>query len=122
MKEFDLFRAVKDLLHNAKAINIPIKKNMNPADIKKIKALKQLQEKLSLLVDNWYTSEFVVELKKGGLTIAPLKANKLSKILFANAERVVFMSATVAAPVVSSARNDEAANYIVASNYVRWRP
>ena len=91
---------VCDLMRNAKSVVFPTRKNMNIAEIKRIKALKQLQEKLSLLMEHWHSSEFVVELKKGGLTISPLKANKLARIMFANADKIVFMSATIINPVI----------------------
>jgi ATP-dependent DNA helicase DinG len=84
-----------DLRESVITLNNTAKTRMSELEIKRYKALKQLKERLTLITNHWRTSEFIVELKKDGVCICPLKANKLSKVVFSYAERIVFMSATI---------------------------
>jgi ATP-dependent DNA helicase DinG len=60
--------------------------------------LTNLMNSLSLLVDSFYDSEYIVERLEYGVKFIPLKVDVLSKYLFDYAEKVVIMSATIIDP------------------------
>jgi Rad3-related DNA helicase len=89
-----------DLNSSLMTINPPNQKQMTLLEVKKHKAIRQLKDKVGLLMRYWYSSEFITELTKNGVCICPLKANKLSRLVFEPAKKIVFMSATIINPVV----------------------
>lgn len=68
---------------------------MTLAQVKKHKVLTNLNEQLKRIMNCWYSCEFIVELKDGGVSIAPLKSDSLARSLFCFGKKLVFMSATI---------------------------
>lgn len=57
--------------------------------------LKNLQEKTSLVLENWYKAEYIVEYDTHKATFTPLYVNSLANNIFRNSDTVILMSATI---------------------------
>ena len=60
--------------------------------------LTNLFNSLGLLSESFYDSDYIIERVEYGISFIPLKVDVLSKHLFAHAEKVVIMSATIIDP------------------------
>ena len=69
--------------------------NVGKHVINRAKGIKELIERLSLLIKFWNTAEFIVESDADGVNIAPLRINRLSDIMFRGISKVLLLSATV---------------------------
>lgn len=61
----------------------------------KMIALKNINNKLQLLISTWNDSEYIIERNDQIVTFTPLKVDKLSRYLFDHGKRVILMSATI---------------------------
>jgi Rad3-related DNA helicase len=57
-----------------------------------------LQRAVSLLVDTWYESEYIISTEDGIIKFIPFKVDKLAKMIFDCADHVIIMSATIIDP------------------------
>lgn len=89
-----------DLLAQVKAQMPHMKEGMTQFEVNKYKIFKRLAEKLTLMMNEWNTSEFIIELVGGGVNMSPMRANKLARGLISPADKVVFMSATIINPTI----------------------
>lgn len=66
-------------------------------DVKKAEylTLRNLNTKISTLLDNWNECEYVYEPTIKGINFTPLKVNNLSKYLFDYGKTIILMSATI---------------------------
>jgi len=62
---------------------------------KKMIELKNLHNKLQLLISSWNDSEYIIEKIDKLITFTPLKINKLTKHLFDYGTKIILMSATI---------------------------
>lgn len=70
----------------------------NQTELSKLIAAKNLYGQVKQVLEYWGKCEFVVEDNKTGVTISPLRVDKLSHVLFDHAEKVLLMSATIIDP------------------------
>lgn len=61
----------------------------------KMIALKNLNNKLQLLINTWNDSEYIIERNDQVVTFTPLKVDKLTKHLFDHGKKIILMSATI---------------------------
>ena len=57
--------------------------------------LQNLINKVALLIQTYYESQYIIEHSDTGVKFTPLKIDKLSNYLFRNADTVIFLSATI---------------------------
>ena len=62
---------------------------------KKMLGLKNLSNKLQLLVESWNNCEYLIEKKDMVTSFTPLKVDRLTKYLFDFGKKVILMSATI---------------------------
>jgi len=61
-------------------------------------SLKNVQNKISAIIETWNDSEYLYERDAKGISFTPLKINNLTRHLFDYADRVILMSATIIDP------------------------
>lgn len=61
----------------------------------KARIIKDMRDSLNAIITFWNESEFLIEKTKTGITVSPLKINKLAKIMFRGVDKVLFLSATI---------------------------
>jgi Rad3-related DNA helicase len=88
------------LLERIKEIDGTIKDNEKlttylEGEKKKMIGLKNLHNKLQLLISSWNDSEYIIEKVNQLITFTPLKINKLTKHLFDYGTKIILMSATI---------------------------
>lgn len=70
--------------------------NYLESEKKKMIALRNLNNKLQLLMESWQDCEYLIEKKNGNAIIfTPLKIDRLTKYLFNFGKKVILMSATI---------------------------
>lgn len=74
------------------------KNKASAAEVSRMLAAKNMHGQVKTVLDNWGACEYVAEKTKTGITISPLKVDKLSHHLFDNAHKVLLMSATIIDP------------------------
>lgn len=74
------------------------KKSPNSNDVARLTNAKTLHGQISTALDHWNQSEYLAERTKTGITVSPLRVDKLSKNLFDCADKVLLMSATIIDP------------------------
>ena len=74
------------------------KKPPSIGEMARLKALKNLFEKITHVIANWYSCEYVIELSGEKVTFVPLYVNTLSEHVFKHAEVIILMSATIIDP------------------------
>ena len=85
---------VDDLKNIINSLSKKVKSNTNEHKNELMK-LRELHNKIRLLIDTWHDSEYIVEKESTGISFTPLKVNKLSGRVFEHADKVVLMSATI---------------------------
>ena len=74
------------------------KKTPIASDVAKLTNAKTLHGQISTALENWNQCEYIAEKTKTGITVSPLKVDKLSKELFDCADKILLMSATIIDP------------------------
>ena len=71
------------------------KKRVSKALLNKAFGIKTIGEQIKRVINFWDDAEFIIELKTDGVTISPLKVNRIARLVFSGINHVVFMSATI---------------------------
>jgi len=64
----------------------------------KLRQYKQLQEKLSMVSQNWYNCEYIIEKDADAAHFIPLRICNLTEHIFKHAKKIILMSATIIDP------------------------
>lgn len=77
------------------AFNTKSNKRKLMSDINQLRQYKQLIERITLVVQNWFNSEYVIEYSAKEVKFTPLYVNVLAQQFFKEAETVILMSGTI---------------------------
>tara|TARA_R110000787_G_scaffold114620_3_gene224360 strand:+ start:1290 stop:2915 length:1626 start_codon:yes stop_codon:yes gene_type:complete len=68
---------------------------LKPAQLKRMKLLKNLQRKVQSVCENWTKCKYVIDPSAEQVSYTPLRVNYLSNHLFDHGEKIILMSATI---------------------------
>ena len=88
----ELYELIKEL---ESSIAKSRKRGASQTEINRMLTAKNLHGQVKTCLEHWSQCEYITEKTKTGITICPLKVDKLSHTLFDNAEKVLLMSATI---------------------------
>jgi len=93
----DLVDKLKDKQESLAALFNKHKNNKRllMSDFNKMRLYRNMYEKIILVTQNWYSTEYIIELEAKQVKFTPLNVNMLANLFFENSERVFLMSGTI---------------------------
>ena len=93
----DLIKAVRDKQESLQELFSKHKKNKRKlmSAVNALRMYRNIYEKLLLVLQSWYSTEYVIEIGAGEVKFTPLNVNILAQNFFEKIDTVVLMSATI---------------------------